>query len=165
MRRLNEELREELRRPFGRIVGDGELTREVKGKKPIAVGDACAFAMLRDGVRPSLVIYDLKTKRNDVGEEVRHELETFCAKPRIVKNEPGTISDELVEAVKWGLGKDGACIRVEGEEDLAALVVLIEARDGRVVVYGQPNAGPVVVEVDGDLRARAKSIYGRMTEE
>lgn len=162
MRVLTEELRAELRKPFGRIVSGEELAREAKGRKTVAVGDACAFSMLKSGIRPSLVIYDLKTKRNDVDEEVRRELKMFCARSRVVKNEPGTISEELVEAVKWGLKKEGACIRVEGEEDLAALVVLMEAENGRIAIYGQPDVGPIVVEVDDDLRARVRGIYERM---
>ncbi|MCX6778078.1 MAG: GTP-dependent dephospho-CoA kinase family protein [Candidatus Micrarchaeota archaeon] len=165
MKVITDELREELRRPFGKIVDDATLARETNGRKPIAVGDACAFAMLRGGIRPSLVIYDLKTKRSEVGEEVKRELGRFCAKPRVVKNEPGTISWELVEAVKWGLKNDGACIRVEGEEDLAALVVIIEAEDGGLMVYGQPDVGPVLVEINGETKARARKIYARMAEE
>jgi len=53
---------------------------------------------------------------------------------------------------------------VEGEEDLLTLVVMVTAPLGSLVVYGQPNEGLVLVEVNGEAREKACLFLENMIE-
>lgn len=164
MKTLTEELRAELKKPFGKIVGNGELALEARRGRPlVAVGDHCAAALLRMGVRPDIVVFDLKTKREPVAPEIKAALEVFKSPVRI-KNEPGVITPELERGVKKALKDGGGEILVDGEDDLAGLIVLAYAKEGSVFVYGMPDVGAVVVHVTKKDNDKALSILKRMPE-
>jgi GTP-dependent dephospho-CoA kinase len=82
--------------------------------------------------------------------------------PVRVRNPPGTITDELEESVLEALKRQAGDILVEGEDDLAALVVLAYAPRGSVVVYGMPSKGAVIVNVTEEDRENARELLGRM---
>jgi hypothetical protein len=91
-------------------------------------------------------------------------LDAYDGKAIRATNPPGFITDELVEAVGKVLAAGKGKILVDGEEDLAALVVLMRAKDGAFVAYGQPNEGVVLIEVDAVVRKRAAAIFAKMKE-
>ncbi|MEM3555582.1 MAG: DUF359 domain-containing protein [Candidatus Micrarchaeia archaeon] len=166
MRKLPESLRGELRRPFGRVVNTEQLISELKGKDVflVSVGDECSYELIKNNVKPDVVIYDLKIKRRDVIGKVREVLDEFDEKPTIVHNPPGVIMDELIETVKEMVERRSGKMLVKGEEDLAALVVMMYAPNGAVVVYGQPDEGAVLVEMNDEVRERAVRAYESMEE-
>jgi hypothetical protein len=166
MRKLPESLREELRKPFGRVISKEQLVSELKGKDVflISVGDECSYELIKGGVKPDIVIYDLKIKRKDVIGKVRELLDGFNESSVIVHNPPGVIMDELVETTKEMIERRRGKMLVRGEEDLAALVVMIYAPNGSVVVYGQPDEGAVLVEMNDEVRDRALRVYESMEE-
>lgn len=133
-----------------------------KKGKVVAVGDACAAGLILKGRRPALVIYDGKIMRAPAGKEVADAIAGFEGKELKVPNPAGYISDELVGAVKRALEGKAAKIFVDGEEDLAALVVMMFAPDGALVVYGQPNEGVVLIESREETRNKARRIYNKM---
>lgn len=166
MRKLPENLRLELRRPFGRVVDNEELIAALKNRKGllITVGDECSYSLIRKGVEPDIVIYDLKIKRKDVIGEIRDVLGEFNNGEIIVHNQAGVIMDELVESVKDVLEKGKGKVLVRGEEDLAALVVMMYAPNGSLIVYGQPDEGAVLVEENEEVRERAVRSFESMEE-
>ena len=166
MKRLQEELREELRKPFGVILSEWEVLERVKKSSGllIAVGDICSFYLLENGVNPDVLIYDLKYMRKAVSEEIKSKLIEFDGPPIIVKNPAGFITNELVAAVKNTIENKKGKIFIEGEEDLAALVVMVVAPKGSMLVYGQPNEGMVLVELDDNIRKRAAADFSGMEE-
>src|SRR5271157_742608 len=157
MRRLQETLRLELRSPFGKIVKNEELLEAIKGRKGllISVGDECSYSLIKAGVNPDIVVYDLRIKRKDVIGNIRDVLGKFNDGEVIVHSPAGAIMDELVESVKDALEKRKGKILVKGEEDLAALVVMMYAPNGSLIVYGQPDEGAVLVEENEGIRNRA----------
>ena len=78
-------------------------------------------------------------------------------------NEAGTISNELWNAIKVAM-KDNrnTKIVVKGEEDLAALPVISMAKIGAKVIYGMPDKGMVVVDVNQQAKERANKLLERM---
>jgi len=166
MRRLPESLRAELRKPFGKVVNSTELIAGLSNRKDllISVGDDCSYALIKNGITPDVVVYDLKIKRKDVIGNVREVLSKFDDGEIIVHNPPGVIMDELVESVKDALEKGKGKILVKGEEDLAALVVMMYAPNGTLLVYGQPDEGAVLVEMDENVRCRAVRAFESMEE-
>ncbi len=135
----------------------------LKGKRNVvSVGDFCSGALLRGGIHPAVVIYDHRCLREPVRGALAARLDAYDGKALRVANPPGFITDGLVTTVRRVLQRGRGKILVIGEEDLAALVVLIYARNGTPVVYGQPKRGMVLLEVDGELRAKARAIFGKM---
>ena len=164
MLKLTEELRLELRKPMGRIFPSEELLNAVGEAKPVVcVGDYSALAFLKLGRRPDIVVYDLKTRREPVSQETREALEGLGKAVRVA-NPPGTITGELIEAVRESLKKGTGLIFIDGEDDLAALVALTVAPDGSAVVYGLPAQGAVVVHIKEKVRNKAKRLFERMQE-
>jgi len=166
MRKLTDEIREKLKRPFGELVGD-KVALERAGKRKgrlVSIGDECSCFFLKSGIRPDVMIYDFKIKRQPVGDEMRQALEGADGKLVRVVNEAGTISDALVSAVKRALEGKADRIFVDGEEDLAALVALMFADDGVMVTYGQPDEGIVLTVSSEETRNRARRLYAKMLE-
>jgi len=166
MRKLTDELRERLKKPFGELLEGKAALEKVKGRKGMlaCIGDECSHFFLKAGIKPDLIVYDLRVKRQPVGEELKAALEGMPGKLVKVKNEPGTISDTMLSAVKRGLEGKVARIFVDGEDDLAALVALMYADDDVVIVYGQPDAGAVVTVSNEETRNRARWLYSKMLE-
>ena len=108
----------------------------------IAVGDVCAATLLDMGVIPDIAIIDGMTKRVELEQKVDTSKFEIILK---ASNPPGQITQSLFKAVANALHNDQTtCIEVEGEEDLAPIVIHLLAPLGTNVVYGQPNKGVVL---------------------
>ena len=164
---LTEETRSSLKAPLGRLLsGDareiyGELAKLVSLKRPprvVFVGDAVSRNATMMGIRRDLMIVD--------NREMRTETKPFDASAtRIfrVHNEPGTISMHAWAAVQEAIETGDAILVVEGEEDLLTLVAMAVAPLGSFVIYGQPDEGLVLVEVDDSAKKSACSFLEGMT--
>ena len=125
--------------------------------KVIAVGDAVSSWMRLYGVDVSLYVVDRKTLRVDVGETVTGLREV------VVRNPPGEVTEEAYEVLRQVLeGGDVKVVRVEGEEDLLALPLVLLAPVGSIVVYGQPYVGVVVVRVTSETKAEVGELLEAM---
>ena len=130
----------------------------------ITVGDICTINVNEQIRTPNLCIIDFKTKRNTpLTEEQKNVIENIGDKRVKVVNHPGTISDELWKAIKDSIGSgDNVRIEVDGEEDLASLAAISLSRIGTKVIYGMPDKGMVVVDVDQQSKARVNSLLEHM---
>jgi hypothetical protein len=159
--RVPEELRVLFRKPFGKLYkGKGlapasRIKKELKDEKVIIVGDITLKNALEVGIRPSLAIIDLKTKR-----ENRKKLKNS---ETIVKNPAGMITEELWDEIHEKIDIDGARIIVDGEEDLAVLPCVLEADWDTVILYGQPDEGIVLVRVDEEKKMEASILLKMLT--
>jgi len=167
-RRLPEEMREELRRPLGKLMMGGieEATKafldSLEGSRGccevIAVGDQSSKALLAAGGAAHVYIFDGRTQRK----------RTTHPKPLVkelikVKNPAGMLTGEAREAVRRSVGRSEAVsIYVDGEEDLLALAAVLYAPLGSLVLYGQPGEGLVAVKVNKEKKDLVKSIINRM---
>ncbi len=100
-----------------------------------------------------------------------------------VENKPGTISIELWDSIKEAIdnktntkivvkGEEDKTrmlksytwkdLIVDGEEDLATLAVISLSKIGAKVIYGMPDKGMVVVDVNQQAKERANKILERM---
>lgn len=160
---LPDDLREELAKPIGRFVSAWALRRHLEGApRVITVGDVVTITLLQMGMVPDVAVFDYKTQRS----------EEYASKDRIqrmegrlvkVENPPARITRAMWRAVKEAVvARDTVKVEVSGEEDLAALVAIINAPEGAQVIYGIPNKGLMVVKVDRDTRALASAAVRRM---
>ena len=106
----------------------------------------------------------MKTKRNVYLKESQREKMDDIGKVTVnVNSEPGTISDELWNAIELAISESkNTKIVVKGEEDLATLAVISMVKLGAKVIYGMPDKGMVVVDVNQQEKKRANSFLKRM---
>jgi len=146
---LPEEVRQLLKRPLGQLFPNVaaaiERLRQLHPSRLIAVGDVVTADLLEAGLRPDVAVVDMKVMRLPVDEKTKRAVEAFEATVVRVKNQAGSITPELREALE--AAKPPLKIVVEGEEDLATLPAVLSAPLGSAVVYGQPGEGLVLVEV------------------
>ena len=166
MKKLTDELRKQLGKPFGELVEADAALAKAAGRKGllVTIGDACSRMFIEKNVKPDVIIYDLKIKRQAVEEDTKGILEGLEGKCVRAVNEPGTITPQLESVVKLALNGKAKKIFVEGEEDLAALVVMMHADDGTLMAYGQPDEGLVLIESSEKMRNKARAVYRKMID-
>jgi len=164
---LTEELRRSLKDPLGKLLlGSGpeiyeEISTTISLKKPprvIFVGDAVAKNALAKGIRRDIMIIDNRERRAQTEPLDVHATRIFR-----VRNDPGTIGSEAWAAVEEAVESGDAIMIVDGEEDLLTLVAMAVAPLGSFVIYGQPDEGLVLVEVDDSAKKSACSFLESMT--
>lgn len=155
------DMREELRRPLGPIVAEEQLAGAIGGMGPICtVGDMCTETVRRLGGRIRVAVVDYQTKR--VPDETWREATADIGDVVVfVRNEAGVITSELYNALRQAWGFRGSTkIVVEGEEDLASLPAILHAPGGATVIYGIPDTGLALVQVDEGVRKQVADALG-----
>lgn len=162
MKKLPLKLRETFSKPFGPVLSERQALSKLSAgtrKLVVSVGDTCSFALLKNSVQPDVLIYDLKTARVPVSAEMKEMLERYCAQAVRVQSPAGVITEELENAVKSALRAGKGSVFVDGEEDLASLIVMLHAPLGTVLLYGQPSEGIAFVEITSDVKRKAKTLF------
>tara|TARA_B100000989_G_scaffold87556_1_gene63094 strand:+ start:11626 stop:12489 length:864 start_codon:yes stop_codon:yes gene_type:complete len=152
-------LDEELKKPSGQLFSGPENSPEVamsaamENISPgaiVAVGDVSVATLLEFGVIPDIALVDGMTKRIELEQKV--DLSDFSL-ILSAQNPAGEVTPSLIESIDAALHSDQtACIEVDGEEDLAPLIVHLLSPLGTNVIYGQPGKG-VVLRIT-DLKAK-----------
>lgn len=152
-------LREKLKKPFGKLMS--EIPENIDISKVVTVGDVTTKKFLDRDLSPFLAIVDFKVERKPINR-------TEFNYPKIINvaNSPGTISNELLEAVKNSFGdRIKKVIIVNGEEDLAVLPAIIYAPSGFEIYYGQRNEGLVKINVTEKSKIDASNLLDNFTLE
>lgn len=155
---LTKELREILKKPFGKVYKE---LPTINGKV-ISIGDITTKNLISKNIIPNLSIFDLKTKRN-IPVEIPHKFKKVFK----VYNPPGCISTEAVEKIKY-LSKidcEDTALVVCGEEDLLTLLVIKYFPNDTIVLYGQPNEGVVLLRINNELKNKIDKILYMMNRE
>jgi len=157
---LPESLRAELKEPLGTVGTDAAALLAAAGSPLITVGDIVTYHLAEAGGEPDLSLFDERTKREPVAGSIAAALAEADV---TVENPAGTLTEDLLVAITEGIDADEPrVIRVDGEEDLAALPAIVAAPEGASVVYGQPGEGMVHVRVTPEARERARSLLSGM---
>ena len=132
----------------------------------IAVGDVTVKALQDLGSPADIALIDGKTKRQEwlFASKIDHSI--YDTK-RSCLNPPGQLSIDLFETCTnaisdWNEGKRTCIIEVDGEEDLAPLLLHPLAPLGAVVLYGQPNRGVVLRWTGFDSKSRCRDLLNGM---
>jgi uncharacterized protein (UPF0218 family) len=159
---LPEALRGELKEPLGAVYADADALLSAAGRPIIAVGDVVTAHLVGAGCHPAVALVDGRTEREAVDPEVAAAIEGFDHRVA-VENPAATLSADLLAALSDAVDRPGnVLVRVDGEEDLAALPAVLVAPDGAAVVYGQPGEGMVLVTVDEARRDRCRDLLAAM---
>ena len=168
---LPDHLRVALKIPLGELIPNEERTRSrldsLISTPLVLVGDVTASVMTGMGYVPEIILVDNHTKR---GKEIPTLMVT-PSKVVKVKNDAGMLGGELFEAIEEAietiLVEDGdrkgpILIEVDGEEDLSTLAAVDLLPLGATVVYGQPDSGLVVLNVDKGIKKKVKEMLQEM---
>ena len=160
---LKPEMAEELRKNNFEIVTDAP--ESLRNETFIAtIGDICTLKIIQQLRVPNLCIVDYKTKRDTkLSIDQKKEIDAIVSKSVTVQNPAGTITEELWNAIEDALNNENSTkIIVDGEEDLATLAVISLSKIGAKVIYGMPDRGMVVVDVNQQAKKRANDFLNRM---
>ncbi len=158
---VSSSIKAQLKKPLGKVYSTLEEINSLSHKhRIIAVGDVCVLAMLSLGIRPHLAVYDYRYMRRKLSSDRQKIIQMFFKKPYRFKNPKGTISDRLV-LMAPELIKKGGAVRIDGEEDLTALIFAKYAPPEMLVVYGQPHEGMVVMERSKRLKKLLEQVFGK----
>lgn len=164
---LTPELRDELKSPLGLLIKGSvddvirelrELIESVKPVKIISVGDVISRSMLERGLPLNVFIVDNRSMRKPT-EPIKFRVDRIMR----LTNPAGTIMDDAWRIIGEAAKLDGLVeVLVDGEEDLLTIVAVLVAPEKSMVVYGQPNEGVVVINVDKEAKIRMHGILERM---
>ena len=160
--RLPDWLRGALAQPFGRAMSEDQVVEKLKTSQAliITVGDETTKTLLRYEMEPGLAIFDLKTHRQTVSHS---DLPKHFKVKEKVENPQKEITYGLWQAIANALKTGNSkAIEVAGEEDLAALPCAYLAPEGSIVIYGIPNVGLNLIEVDSGIKSKAESLMAQM---
>ena len=166
MIKFNEALRDSLKKPLGKLVEGTQdelahfLKRELKKyENIITVGDIISYEVLRAGFSPKMAIFDHKTVRGPVSDEIKSVLDAYNADVYYVENRAGSLSEKAFNTIKMGFDcQNNIKIIVDGEEDLFTLPAIIDSPLRSCVLYGQPDVGVVIVTVDEEKKQEINKI-------
>jgi uncharacterized protein (UPF0218 family) len=151
---LPEEHRGLFKEPFGTLYRSvDEVIPLIGGREVYTVGDIVTHNLLKKGISPAVSVIDGHTMRSPCSR-----LPAVHGDAIQVRNPAGTITDELIRALELAVRKSPATIIVDGEEDLAVIPLVLIARDGAIVLYGQPGKGVVFRIVDDTARKTANHL-------
>ncbi|MCE5337891.1 MAG: GTP-dependent dephospho-CoA kinase family protein [Methanomicrobiaceae archaeon] len=154
MLRLPEAHRDLFKKPFGTLYRDiRELLPQLEGRAVYTVGDVVTHNLLDAGIVPDIAIIDGYTMRLPCTHSPLLQERRVTA-----KNAPGTITDELVDAIDEMVRDPPGVIFVDGEEDLAVIPLVLAAPYGAAILYGQPGEGAVLRLVDASAKREAASM-------
>lgn len=153
-------LKQELSRPYGFLfINTNSLIKHLlllKQNRIITIGDVVTSTLVSHGIYPFLSIIDGKTKRH-IQLEVNEE------NILRVKNERSVIRLSVMNLIQKILNNEikleNKTILVDGEEDLLVIPVVLFGKDGDIILYGQPNAGAVVIKNNKLVKKRVKEIF------
>lgn len=161
-----EHLKEELRKPLGRVYSSIDKIVIPPDKKLITVGDRISYSAIMSGLNPNIIVYDRKEDRVGVDKEVVDMLDKCNYLQLTANNPPGHITEELQQTIKKSVKmKLKIKIFVMGEEDLAVIPFILESDENTVILYGQPKKGIVFVEVNENIKNKCRELLNKMEVE
>lgn len=151
---LPDEKRHLFQDPFGEIYSQfTEIIPLLLESTVYTVGDVVTASCIHHTIIPAVAITDGKTMRKPYPANFGYEKRIFATNP------PGTITEELLSAIKEALQDQPAHIMVTGEEDLAVVPLVIASIPGPVLLYGQPGKGVVLLRITRETIKKARELF------
>lgn len=158
-------LDEELKQPMGKLFPgpseDPSIAMNLALKsisdeiKIIAVGDVTVFSLQIANREAWISVIDGMTHRKkwDKFEQIEMDEKLLIN----AKNPPGMLTNSIFKACSAAISQsENVTIFVDGEEDLVPIPLILMAPLGTILLYGQPNEGLIVREIDIPAKTRAR---------
>jgi uncharacterized protein (UPF0218 family) len=163
--KLPERMRKDLGMPIGEMLSESSVISQLSNcDNVISVGDVVSLSLIQNGLVPHVTIYDCQTERSMM-TTLETRIDDFAGIKVTVSNPAGMITPQMVREIERAVTNPSPTkIKVEGEEDLAALVCAAVAPVGSCVVYGLPKKGMALVRITPEINSKAKEIIYQMEE-
>jgi uncharacterized protein (UPF0218 family)/phosphopantetheine adenylyltransferase len=165
---MTDELDLELKDPFGDLftgpdnaceIAMSSAIESIDGGLLVAVGDVTVSTLLDMEIIPDIAFVDGYTKRKELPKRV--DLGAFDAVIHCI-NPAGSLTASLITAIDTALHSDGTvCVDVDGEEDLAPIIIHLLAPLGSNILYGQPGEGVVLAQTGELIKERCRIILSK----
>ena len=158
---LPENLRQELKEPFGELCREITLENGSSLSYLITVGDVTSKIFNEKFLGQNLSVIDFKVAREKKFANIK-EL-GFVGNEVIFNadNPAGFVTSslfkKLAEIFKFGIEKKGI-IQINGEDDLVVLPLILTVPLNTIIYYGQPNKGVVKILVSEDTKEQAYNL-------
>tara|TARA_B100000902_G_scaffold16583_2_gene19930 strand:+ start:6829 stop:7836 length:1008 start_codon:yes stop_codon:yes gene_type:complete len=162
---MPEILDDELKQPMGKLFSgphdNPSIAMELAlqsisdNVKIIAVGDVTVFSLQVAKRDTWISVIDGMTHRKkwDQFELIKIDQNSVIN----AKNPPGMLTPSIFESCSKAISQsENVTIIVDGEEDLVPIPLILMAPLGTVLLYGQPNEGLVLREIDISTKSRAR---------
>ena len=127
----------------------------------ITVGDVVSLTFRKHGIKPFLSIYDGMTERREMTE---FAILVENEEKEEVVNPAGMITKGLVESIRRSIEGSGGLIKVDGEEDLALMPVILIAPLGTEIIYGWPGKCMMRITTDDSIKSKIEQMLFKMEE-
>ena len=158
-------LDEELKQPMGKLFAgptnnpniamNSALKSISEESKIIAVGDVTVYSLQIAKRDAWISVIDGMTHRKKWNKFEEIDLD---GKLLInAENPPGMLTRSIFEACSKAISQtENVTILVDGEEDLVPIPLILMAPLGTILLYGQPNEGLIVRQIDISAKRRAR---------
>ena len=153
--------RQVFKEQLGTELYDGDLEEYQAQTTLITVGDVVSLTFRKHGIRPFLSIYDGMTERREMTE---FAIFVEDEEKKEVVNPAGMITKELVESIRSSIEGSGGLIKVDGEEDLALMPVILLAPLGTDIIYGWPGKCMMRITTDESIKSKIEQMLFKMEE-
>lgn len=161
---ITKDLREVFKKPFGLLLRAPNEIKIQKSPFLVTVGDVTTKLFNELDLHQNLSIVDFNVARKKKFSDLS-EL-GFSSKIKIVhaKNPAGCLTPSLFSAARsiFSLNKnERVVLKIDGEEDLAVLPIILSAPLNSIIFYGQPNQGLVKIEVSEENKEKIDRLLGQ----
>lgn len=119
------------------------------------VGDMVLDTFVKEGWEFKVGIFDGLNQRSGYSSSFLDKLSIDIE----VNNPQHVITTQLIVELKKVIKATKSILRINGEEDLAAVALALLLPLGDVVYYGQPNEGMIEMEVTEELKEKFFSVF------
>lgn len=161
---LPDNLRKELSEPFGVLIEGFDLYLEKENLSErfiVSIGDITTQKFLEHKIIPQISIVDLivnRVKKFDKVSDLGFKNEKIVE----VNNPAGSVTGSLLLEIKKVFGLDSKIvIKINGEEDLAVIPVVLASPLSCEIYYGQPGKGVVKIVVTEKIKKEIKDLISK----
>lgn len=167
---LPQSLRQELGRPQGTLV-EGTVEETIpklrqklntRSSVLVGVGDVTADILVENKFDPDIIITDGQTKRTQLEDwKEYHGFDILEAKCPAAE-----ITADAWQAIRQAISRlpSKSHIKIDGEEDLLVLPLIVELPIESIIIYGQPNKGAVMRSINKQAKKSAKQLLAKFEE-
>jgi pantetheine-phosphate adenylyltransferase len=154
---LTDRQRQQLMSPYGIAIKESNVKKfinKAQSTQVAVVGDTSLSTFILQNNDVHLGIYDNKAQRlpTTVVEQSLEEKKNTKYTLNFCTNNAGEITSQAVVLITKTLKKPLQLIKVEGEEDLLVVPLILTMPLQSLIIYGQPGSGMMMIEVTEEIK-------------
>lgn len=157
---ISENVRLQLKKPWGDFCHLAQEKNKFLKQIIFTVGDISTKKIMEHKIKINLAVIDDMVQRVKISAQDQIKSHLFLEK-YFIANPPGLISKKLIQqfgVFRHDISQRQILLKIKGEDDLSALLVILIAPLGSYLFYGQPNKGLICVHIKEKIKNRARQL-------